>query len=122
VWRSSDAVGAVAFHRRRSQGAGGGFLVTGSADKTIKLWEVPARRADDGDGVPRRCPTTATQLAHEKDINAVAVAPNDRLFATASQDRTIKVWSTADCAVVGTCKGAPFAPGKPSSRRLDQET
>ena len=30
-------------------------------------------------------------LAHEKDINALAVAPNDKLIASASADKTIKV-------------------------------
>jgi U3 small nucleolar RNA-associated protein 13 len=32
-------------------------------------------------------------LAHEKDINALAVAPNDKLIASASADKTIKVSS-----------------------------
>lgn len=30
-------------------------------------------------------------LAHGKGVNDTAVAPNDRMFATASQDRTVKV-------------------------------
>jgi len=33
---------------------------------------------------------TAAAAAHDKDINAVAVAPNDALVVTASQDRTAK--------------------------------
>lgn len=34
---------------------------------------------------------TAAVAAHDKDINAVAVSPNDALVVTASQDRTAKV-------------------------------
>ena len=32
-----------------------------------------------------------TRKAHDKDINAIDVAPNDKLVATASQDRLVKV-------------------------------
>lgn len=32
-----------------------------------------------------------TVLAHQKDINCVTVSPNDKLIATASQDKTAKV-------------------------------
>lgn len=103
----TDAVGAVAFHSRRAPGAAGGFLITGSADRTIKLWSIPsALGSGNGQNIaPKRCSAEFTQLAHQKDINAVAVSPNDRLFATASQDRTLKLWQTDSCTVVGTCKG-----------------
>ena len=32
-----------------------------------------------------------TRKAHEKDINAIDISPNDKLLATASQDRIVKV-------------------------------
>ena len=34
--------------------------------------------------------STAVVAAHDKDINALAVSPNDALICTASQDRTAK--------------------------------
>ena len=34
-------------------------------------------------------------MAHEKYINCVGLAPNDKLVATASQDRRVKVYSTS---------------------------
>lgn len=46
-----------------------------------------------------------TQRAHEKDINALAVSPNDKLFASGSQDKTIKIWNTHDLTVATTLKG-----------------
>jgi hypothetical protein len=35
--------------------------------------------------------TTGACRAHDKDVNGLAVAPNDQLLASASQDKTIKV-------------------------------
>lgn len=43
--------------------------------------------------------------AHEKDINCVAVAPNDAVIASASQDRTVKLWRARDLEPVGVLKG-----------------
>ena len=33
-----------------------------------------------------------TIMAHQKYINAVRIAPNDKLIATSSQDKTINIW------------------------------
>ena len=33
------------------------------------------------------------------------VAPNDKVFVTGSQDRTLKLWSVKDGALLGTFKG-----------------
>ena len=41
---------------------------------------------------------TAAVSAHDKDINAVAVSPNDAFICTASQDRTAKVRQIEFCA------------------------
>ena len=35
--------------------------------------------------------STAAVAAHDKDLNQIAVSPNDALIATASQDKTVKV-------------------------------
>ena len=45
---------------------------------------------------------TAAVSAHDKDINAIAVSPNDAFVCTASQDRTAKVHRlelTSSCGV-----------------------
>ena len=36
-----------------------------------------------------------TRKAHDKDVNSIEVSPNDKITATASQDRTIKVTGIA---------------------------
>ena len=63
-----------------------------------QVWDLPgalveADAAGTGAGAPPvPMHVTAAVAAHDKDINAVAVSPNDALVVTASQDRTAKVW------------------------------
>jgi len=68
------------------------FAVSGSKDTTIKRWNLkPATEKEPAEGEPVALSASWTRPAHEKDINAIAVSPNDKLLVTASQDRTAKV-------------------------------
>lgn len=79
------------------------FLLTGSQDRTIKRWEVEPRQGSTmGKITPR---ALYTRKAHDKDINAIAVNHNSSLFASASQDRTVKIWSTEEGEVQGVLRG-----------------
>ena len=83
-------------------------MISAGADKLLKVWDVDAALANpagDSSGAVPRLKATAATSAHDKDINAVAVAPNDSLICTASQDRTAKVTpSFTPCAVtVSSC-------------------
>jgi U3 small nucleolar RNA-associated protein 13 len=49
--------------------------------------------------------TLYTHQAHEKDINSISISSNDKIFATGSQDKTIKIWSIVDGSLLGTCTG-----------------
>lgn len=75
------------------------FIVTASADLTVKKWKV-AKVA--GETVKS---SDYTRRAHDKEINALAVAPNDEFFATASFDKLAKVWSTESGETVGILRG-----------------
>lgn len=41
--------------------------------------------------------TSHTILAHQKEMNCVTISPNDKLIATASQDKTAKVLLQQTC-------------------------
>jgi U3 small nucleolar RNA-associated protein 13 len=76
------------------------FLITGSQDKTIKRWDVPKLSVDSS-----KTRATYTRKAHDKDINALATNPSSTLFASASQDRTVKIWSCEDGSTLGVLRG-----------------
>lgn len=67
------------------------FLVSGSHDCTLKLWTLP-ERFENGNIV--NLASTATEHSHDKEINSVTVAPNDKLIVSGSQDKTAKVSKT----------------------------
>ena len=46
-----------------------------------------------------------TIMAHQKYINAVRISPNDKLIATSSQDKTIKIWEAATLTLKTTLSG-----------------
>lgn len=75
------------------------FWLSASEDKTLKLWDLAAV----SNGVIRGAKITVK--AHEKSINAICVAPNDRLAATGSMDKTIKLWSLPDLTNYMTLTG-----------------
>mgnify|MGYP000630684163 FL=1 len=54
---------------------------------------------------PRALKTMLAVKAHDKDINCLAVSPNDKLIASASQDKSIKLWSSTDLSLTGTLRG-----------------
>ncbi|CAO3661060.1 unnamed protein product [Rhizopus stolonifer] len=95
----TESVGAVALSRKSNS-----FMITGSQDRTIKYWNL--RDLDlDSPSEDSRLRSLYTHQAHEKDINTICVAPNDRFFATGSQDKTAKLWNVDTGELVGTMKG-----------------
>ncbi|KAG0702718.1 WD40-repeat-containing domain protein [Suillus ampliporus] len=119
----AESVGAVAMSRNLGEGSTTSvqFMFSGSQDRTIKMWyigDVPLvfDASPPGQGA-MKCKSLTTHKAHEKDINSLDIAPNDRLLASGSQDRTAKVYeidfsrATGDRSahgeikLLGTCKG-----------------
>ncbi|KAI7746055.1 hypothetical protein M8C21_003731 [Ambrosia artemisiifolia] len=80
----TGGIGAVAFAKKLHN-----FFVSGSSDLTLKLWSLDGL-TDVNDAFTLK--TRATTKAHDKDINALAVAPNDSLICSGSQDRTARIW------------------------------
>ncbi|SCU85355.1 LADA_0D07030g1_1 [Lachancea dasiensis] len=77
------------------------FIITASNDLTIKKWAVPKPDIKDKE-VHIIKVSDYTRRAHEKDINALSIAPNDSVFATASYDKTCKIWNVDTGELEGT--------------------
>merc|ERR550539_2215077 len=65
----------------------GQFALSGSWDKTLRLWDLSA-------GV-----TTRQFVGHTKDVLSVAFSADNRQIVSGSRDNTIKLWNT-----LGECK------------------
>jgi WD40 repeat protein len=70
----------------------GTLLASGSADHTIRLWDVAS-------GQPRGAPS-----GHTNDVLSVAFSPNSTLLASGSEDHTIRLRDVA----IGQPLGAPL--------------
>ncbi|KAF3903391.1 Beta-TrCP [Dactylellina cionopaga] len=107
----TESIGAVALSREEPTTpstefpAAPKFMITGSKDSTIKRWDIPRAPEGQSNVVIKSSKALFTRKAHDKDINFIDISPDDKLFATGSQDRTIKVWSTETGETLGICKG-----------------
>ncbi|MAT15963.1 MAG: hypothetical protein CMJ46_11920, partial [Planctomyces sp.] len=71
----------------------GRFLASGSADKSIKLWNFS------------NTTLLSTLLGHSGAINTLAFSPNGNCLASGSSDDSIKLWNVDLCSVLSTLKG-----------------
>merc|ERR1712142_395241 len=65
----------------------GQFALTGSWDKTLRLWDISTGN------------TTRKFMGHTKDVLSVAFSADNRQIVSASRDHCIKLWNT-----LGVCK------------------
>jgi U3 small nucleolar RNA-associated protein 13 len=73
----------------------GFFFMSASQDNSIKMWNlksfVEEEKENEGGKVRKITSAMRTTVAHDKYINVVKVSPNNKIIATASHDRSIKV-------------------------------
>ncbi len=83
------------------------YLITGSQDQTIKRWDIPRETTTSSSIKPYKKSSQAryTRKAHDKDINALDINSSGSFFASASQDRTVKIWSVEEGEVQGILRG-----------------
>ncbi|KAK4137477.1 WD40 repeat-like protein [Trichocladium antarcticum] len=75
------------------------FLLSGSQDRFVQKRDIPRQSQKT------KLSSSLRRLAHDKDINALDVSPSGRLFASASQDKTVKIWDVEGFEVQGILKG-----------------
>ena len=76
----NESVASVCFAPKK-----GTFCVSASQDNTLKVWDLQAQGEVTS--------ASMTVVAHQKYINVVKVSPNDKLIASSSQDRSVKIWN-----------------------------
>ncbi|KAH3986102.1 hypothetical protein HBI25_027370 [Parastagonospora nodorum] len=74
------------------------YIITGSQDRTVKRWDVTKE-------MKQKLRAKYTRKAHDKDINAIDIDPSGALFASASQDRTVKIYSATEGEAIGVLRG-----------------
>ncbi|KAL6261954.1 hypothetical protein P5V15_007038 [Pogonomyrmex californicus] len=79
------------------------FFTTVAQDSCLKLWELPNNLESYNQVLSLN--VSHTILAHQKEMNCVTISPNDKLIATASQDKTAKLWSTETLQLLGVFHG-----------------
>ncbi|GFS42439.1 transducin beta-like protein 3 [Trichonephila inaurata madagascariensis] len=94
----TDSVTAICCCRGKSK-----FFASGSEDTTLKLWEIPETKPLVA--VKLLISAYQTVKAHDKLINAIDISENDKFIASASQDRTTKIWDSTELSLLGTLRG-----------------
>lgn len=98
----AESIGAVAFAQKPFDDGHPGFLFTASQDRTIKMWDLTplsatttttAAAASALPSSPIHPRSMATLRAHEKDINSLDIAPNDKFLVSGSQDKLVKLYA-----------------------------
>ncbi|KAI3862002.1 hypothetical protein MKX03_022104 [Papaver bracteatum] len=106
LWENSSCIGigtghmgAVAFSKKKNN-----FIVSGSSDRTLKVWRFDGLQDNGSEIMNLR--DKGVVASHDKDINSLAVAPNDNLVCSGSQ--VSKSWRCIiphlSNMVIATCK------------------
>jgi len=71
----------------------GRFVVSGSQDMTLRLWDI----------TKRACLWTAK--GHEDEVSTVAVTPDERFVVSGSRDRTLRLWDLTTGKILRVFRG-----------------
>lgn len=79
--------------RSLAMSADGKLLVSGSLDKTIKIWHLETGQL------------IRTFKGHKDEVCAIALSPDEQIIASGSADKTIKLWHLQTGELLGTFTG-----------------
>lgn len=83
----TDAVTSVVFSRD------GRFLVSGSCDRTLRLWQLSSERS------------ISLTTQHQDAIQSIAISPNGQLVASGSKDKIVELWDLSTRQIVAKFGG-----------------
>jgi len=107
----AESIGALALSRNDAPSPQ--FMFTGSQDRTVKMWDITNVKSSPSNEA-EKLKSLLTLKVHDKGINSLDVAPNDKLLATGSQDKTANIYEIefvsgaklkGSLKLLGTCKG-----------------
>ena len=84
------------------------YVCTGDADGFLKLWDLATLSSSEvgGDAFsPLNMESVSTVAGHQKDVNAVAFSPDNKLICSGSQDKLAKLWIVPSFAPFTTLRG-----------------
>lgn len=77
-------------------------FASGSQDGSMKVWKISRDKSEEN------VYTLSLQyaaLAHDKEVNSVTYAHNNKILGTASQDKTAKIWQADTNTLLGVLRG-----------------
>ena len=106
----------------------GKTIASGSRDKTVKLWHSRegvcagdeangATSTGDRQNLLPFCSVPTTLRGHEDEVTSVSFSPDGETLASASRDKTAKIWRSKDACTEPTKK----APQQEADRKLNRE-
>ena len=111
IWDAltADCIGTLSGHENKINSiqfsADGTMIVSGSSDKTVRVWDVHNRcliQVFDGH---KPNPLVITQKLDEGDVYSVSFSHDGMLVASGSGDNTIKLWELSSGRNVATLRG-----------------
>lgn len=93
----TSTIGCIAFGYQNSK-----LFSSVCQDGSLKVWNLKENKNDEEKYAFQ---VKFSALAHNKEVNCVTFAPNNKILATASQDKSAKIWSIDSQAQMGTLRG-----------------